>query len=151
MAEYEPVRFVYSTEITHNEILERIVDRALLLLVVSLKTGHMTRGGVQKDKTAKQRQIDRAELDAMLRMMVNDLHIRSDEGTTEIALRFALLDLGVDRGLLIKDGNEYRAVDNYGQVSLFTVMSDARRAREWPQRFMASASTQAKYGIGGKS
>jgi hypothetical protein len=115
--------------------LERIIDRALLALVVSYSPGYLTRGGIPKTKTAKQRQIERGELDQLLRLMVNDLGIRTGNGYTEEALRWGLCELAVERGLMTRHPDEpFCLAYGRGGWSLWDVMTDERKDREHPGR-----------------
>ena len=117
-------------------LMEKLIDRALLQLVITLTPGYLTPGGIEKDKTAKQRQIDRAELDLLLRIMVADFGIQAEAGFTETALYYRLLDLGAERGLLTRHENVplYRVRYTHSNVALWDVMTDARKDREHPGR-----------------
>jgi hypothetical protein len=128
--------------------VEKITDRALLALVVALTPGYLTRGSVPRDKTGKQRQIDEAELDTLLQLMVNDLGLRTaDGGYTESALRFRLAALGAGRGVLVPaDGSPFgQSVRDHGPWSLWDVMTDERRDREQPGRRTSARGTAPRY------
>lgn len=116
--------------------LEKITDRALLALAHDMTPGYLTRGGIPRAKTGKARAIDRAELDTLLQLMVNDLGIRTPEGYTETALRFRLLDLGVVRGVFTVNEKRtaYETARSHGPWTLWDVMSQDRRDREYPGR-----------------
>jgi hypothetical protein len=131
---YEPTRS--AADASHQ--VEKVIDRALLHAVIHLTPGYTTLGGIPRAKTAKQRQIEEAELTILLRMMVNDLGIRTGRGGyTEVALFFALYELGVERGVIAKHEGEaplYRVRDPHANWSLRAVMSDERKDRERPGR-----------------
>jgi hypothetical protein len=131
--------FQHDPAITQTVMLERITDRALLALANMLTPGYLTRGSVQRDKTRKQREQDQAIFQALTQLMVNDLRITTEEGTTETAVRFALERLGVERGVILQrdDDPRFRSARPYGPWTLWDVMSEERKDREWPIRFMA--------------
>jgi hypothetical protein len=117
-------------------LMEKLIDRALLQLVITLTPGWQTRGGIERDKTAKQRQTERAELDILLRVMVNDFGLRSADGTTEHALYMRLLDLAAERGLVTRHEDDplYRVRYGYHAWSLLDVMTAERYDREYHGR-----------------
>lgn len=113
------------------ETYEKVIDRALLALVVSLTPGYLTVGGVPKAKTGKQRQSEYAELRALLKMMVDDLGIRGTAGPYEEALEQALGELGVVRGVITenKTGPRWSSAREHGPWALRAVMSAERKSR----------------------
>jgi len=121
-------------------LMEKLIDRALLQLVITLTPGWQTPGGIEKDKTSKQRQAERAELDILLRVMVNDFGIRTADGYTEHALYMRLLDLATERGLVARHEDDplYRVRYGYHAWSLLDVMTAERYDREYPGRRTAS-------------
>jgi hypothetical protein len=128
--------------------MEKLVDRALLALVVSYTPGYQTPSGIPKVKTAKQRQMDRVELDVLLRLMVNDFGIQAAEGYTEPALQWRLCELAVERGLMTHHPSEapvFRLITERGSWCLWDVMSDERKDREQPGRRTSHRHTAPRY------
>jgi hypothetical protein len=138
--------FIYDPRLLTPGAVEKLTDRALMALAVALTPGYLTPGGIEKTKTGKQRQIDEAKLDTLLRLMVNDLHIRTADGYTESALRFRLAALGADRGVLQPDGSPFgRPARDHGPWALWDVMTDERRDREEPGRRTSARGCAPRY------
>jgi hypothetical protein len=133
-----PGGFIYDPELLSAAAVEKIADRALLALVISCTPGFQTPGGIPKTETGKAREIDRAELQILLRLMVNDFHLRvAGGGYTETALQHRLEELAVERGLLAHRPHEYpvfRPRRDHVNWSLTDVMTEERRDREHPRR-----------------
>lgn len=109
--------------------LGRAVDRALLHLIHSITPGYLTRGNVPKLKTIRRREIDAAELAAILNLM-GDLGVTDAAGRNDpTALRLALLSLAADRGLVtVHDtGERYRTTRAHGPWTPWDTMSAGKR------------------------
>lgn len=122
--------------------MEKLIDRALLTLVISLTPGYLSPGGVPRTKTRKARDTEQAELQVLLRLMVNDFGIRVERGYTESALQWRLCELAVERGLLTHHPDEYpvfRTHDEHANWSLWDVMTDERKDRDQPGRRHSTA------------
>jgi hypothetical protein len=109
--------------------LGRVVDRVLLRLMHSITPGYLTRGNVPKLKTIRRREIDAAELAAMLNLM-GDLGLTDAAGRNDpTALMLALLSLAADRGLVtVHDtGERYRTIRTHGPWTPWDTMSADKR------------------------
>jgi hypothetical protein len=133
-----PGGFIYDPELITAAGVEKIADRALLALVISCTPGFQTPGGIPRTKTGKAREIDRAELQILLRLMVNDFRLRvAGGGYTEAAMQHRLEELAVERGLLTHRPHEYpvfRPRRDHVNWSLTDVVTEERRDREHPRR-----------------
>jgi hypothetical protein len=137
--------FTYDPGLLTAAAVEKITDRALLALVVSLTPGYLTSGGVPRTKTGKAREIENAELYVLLRLMVNDFDIRAGDGYTETALWGALGRLGVERGVLAEQRGSWTSASDHGPWSLWDVMTDDRRDRLHPGRRTSARGRAPRY------
>ncbi len=136
--------FRYDPDLLSERAVEKIIDRALLMMVIQLTPGYLSRGGVPKVKTRKEREIEHAELQAVLRLMVNDFGITTEDGYTETAMWAGLGRLGEQRGVLAGPV-PWKTTRDHGPWSLWDVMSDERKDRDYPGRRASARGRAPRY------